>query len=514
MRRLLAFVSLIALTAPAMAADRTLDLLVLPATTENPGTKSIPEPITATSAPAPVTVVAPAAVSSPVIVPVSTPSAMPAAAPVRPLQKGNLRDILAHAYTDSPILRAEREVLRQQYENVTQADSFKRPTLNAQGATTWTRSDMDPGDNDDYNGYDASVTLKQYLYRGGRTLAEVEQQLRLSDAAIAAYDTITQDTFLKVITAAMDIQRDRRTIDLNEQNRTVILRQSERVGRQFEVGELTRTDVAQSQARLSDADADLVDAKADYESALARYRQYAGVDGSDLEIADVAVTIPPTLEAAKSLAEIEHPQIRAALESEKASKEAIRLASGELLPELYVAGAAGTAKNPVIGIDTDTSASIALRASMPLYEAGEVRSRVRQAKYGQFEQEERVTEAKRDVRRQVETAWNDYQAARAQITAREKQVSAARLARDGVYKEREVGTRTVIDTLDADAELLDAEVSLVQAQRDQTVAGYMLVAATGQLTAEKLGLASANSEKSYLDAARGNWFGTGARPRD
>lgn len=426
-----------------------------------------------------------------------------------------LKDILATAYTSSPTLRAEREVLRQQYENVAQADSAKRPVVTADGGVAWVHSKTDPGADDSVFARDLGLSVTQYLYRGGRTLAEVEQQLRLSDAALAAYDFITQDTFLNVVTAAMDIQRDRATIELTEKNRSVIERQLQFTKRAFEVGELTRTDVAQSQARLSGAEADLVAAQADYSSALARFKQYAGQDGESMNTrGDFALPVPASLGTAENAAQSEHPQIRVAREAEKAAQSAVAVATGALLPEVYLAGAFDQDWEPSPVIDKLSSAAVGLRASIPLYEGGLVRSQVRQAKYGVFEQRDRIEEAERAVRRFVATAWNDYQAARSRIEARREQVDAAKLARDGVYKEFEVGTRTVLDTLNADAELLNAEVGLVRAERDTVVAGYALLAATGQLTAEKLGFFSREGEKAHLNQARGNWFGTGVQGRE
>ncbi len=437
-------------------------------------------------------------------------------APVAPGQGTTVADILAAAYVDSPALRAEREVLRQQYENVALAESNRRPIVTANGGIAWSRADSNPGGEDNLFGRDVALNAQQYLYRGGRTLAQIEQQLGLSEASLAAYDTATQNVFLNVITAAMDIQRNRATIDLTQQNRAVIERQMQTASRAFEVGESTRTDVAQSQARLSDADAQLIAARAAFSSAVARYRQFAGGEGTDLVVASdpKTLTLPKTLEEAQSVAESANPQIRTAVEAEKAAQSAIRAAQGELLPEISAQGSVGKTYEPSSMVDDVSSASVGIRATMPLYEAGATRARVRQAKYAQREQRDRIADAKRAVAQTVSTAWNDYNASLAAIDARRQQVEAAELARNGVYKEREVGTRTVLDTLDADAELLDAQVGEVQARRDAVVAAYSLLAATGQLTAENLGLFSADAERAKMKAAQHKWLGTDIAAED
>jgi outer membrane protein len=456
--------------------------------------------------------------SLPAAAPVQTPVAPPA--PILPelVKKSGatLADILARAYTDSPALRAEREVLRGQYENVALAQSNRRPVVTADGGIAWVNADTDPGTRDSFVSKDANITATQYLYRGGRTLAQIEQELSLSDAAIAAYESATQDVFLNVVTSAMDIQRDRATIELTEQDRTAVARALQSAQRGFDVGELTRTDVAQAQARLSGADAQLVASRADYSSALARFKQYAGQDGADLKIADdiKSIPVPANIDTARTTAESEHPSIRAAQDVERAAQHSIKVAQGALLPDVYAQGQAGKAWKPSTLLETQSSASVGLRASVPLYDGGASRAQIRQAKYTQMEKADRIEDAKRAVDQQVSTAWNDYQAALAQIDARNKQVDAAQLARDGVYKERQVGTRTVLDTLNADAEVLDAQVGLVEARRNAMVAGYALLAATGQLTGEKLGLFNVDSEKAVLQRTRNKWLGTNIEAAD
>lgn len=443
-----------------------------------------------------------------------TAAPAPVAAPVK--KDTQLADILGQAYTSSPTLRAEREVLRRQYENVAQADSNWRPYITASGGVAIQRIETKPGGNDNQMARDIGLTATQYVYRGGRTLAQVEQQLKLSDAAYASYMQYTQETFLNVITAAMDVQATRATIDLNEKNREVIAKQLKTVQNAFTVGELTRTDVSQAQARLSGADASVVAAKAQYSSALARFLQYAGVPGDTLVISNPAFPsdLPQSIETAQSTALSENPVNAAAKYDELAAHKAVALAEGALLPEVALTGQLGKSWDPQPLVDTNQNASLGLRATVPLYEAGYVRSQVRQAKIARFEKADRVEEAARAVQQAVSTAWNNHDAAKAQILAREKQVSAATVARDGVYKEREVGTRTVLDTLDADAELLDAQVALVQAHRDAVVTGYALLAATGQLTSEKLGFSGQAQEKSELKAARGKIFSTSVAPRE
>jgi len=517
-----------ALTATSMASaqDRTLDLLAQPST-EWSAPESAPVPVAPAVVPAPAPVSVAAAAPAKIQVPAATVPVAPSSASMAPpiadsytspivppagggVAASSLNTVLAQAYATSPALRAEREALRQQYENVIQAESFKRPTVAASLGATLNRAETDPGDKDTFTSTDGAITATQYLYRGGRTLAEVERQLRLSEAAEATYDSATQTTIMNVVSAAMDIQRDRATIGLTKKNREVIAKQLESAKNGFEVGELTRTDVSQAQARLSGADADLVVAESALASSIARFQQYAGTDGAKLELPldTPALSLPATLEEAQAIALKQNPDIHSAQLAERASQSAIKTAEGALLPTVSLNGELSKAYNPTALLDESNAAALGVRATMPLYEAGATRSLIRQAKLNQFEKRSRVEDATRGVSRAVTTAWSDLQSAKAAVDAYNKQVEAATLARDGVYKEREVGTRTILDTLNADAELLDAQVGLVRARHDVVVASYSLTAAMGGLTGPQLGFTPDTKQAGYLETARDNTFGT------
>lgn len=499
---LLATAAVSALSCGADARDLTAEILDRPASS-----RSMPEGVAAPAPKAVEAVIEAPAAEAPIL-------ASPASAAVVAPAPETFVSVLAAAYAESPTLRAAREALRAKYEDVVQAEANWRPSISIEGGVTAQFTDTEPGTDDSFVTKDAGLTATQYIYRGGRTLAEVDQQLKLSEAAQAEYDAAVQTTLLNVITAAMDIQRDRATIDLNAKNIEVLTRQLSAVENGFEVGELTRTDVAQAKARLSGAEADIVSAKAAYSNALARFREYAGSAGDDLlmDIEALVAASAPALEQALATADTDNPSIRAAINAEEAAQKAVAVAEGGLLPTVYASGAVSAAWDPTAVLDESRSAALGVRASMPLYEGGATRSAIRQAKLGTYEKRSLVQAARRTVEKSVTAAWNDHESANAAIDAYKKQVEAAQLARDGVYKEREVGQRTVLDTLDADAELLDAQVGLVRAKRDAVVSAFTLMAAMGGLTAEKLGLTGAPDATAYLETARSNLFGTSAEP--
>ncbi|HEY8963914.1 MAG TPA: TolC family outer membrane protein [Alphaproteobacteria bacterium] len=431
------------------------------------------------------------------------------------LSQTSLLEVLAKSYGSSPTLRAEREKLRIQYEEVAQADALGRPLIDVDGGVGYTHSKDDPGSSDNFVTKDAGITLVQPVWTGGRISSYIQQQEKLSDAQIAAYESVAQQVFLNVVTAAMDIVRDRAVIELNEKNRELIAEQLKASKNGFEVGALTRTDVAQAQARFSEAEANVTAAHAAYQSSLARYKQYAGMDGESADfVHDTSnLSLPGDLSAAQTKAEQDNPEILYARRLEKAAEEAVEVAEGERTPDLNLVASAGHDWHTVAAVDESENASIGLRVGMNLYEGGAMQSRIRQAKIARYERANRVEEAQRSVTQQVTTAWNNQQAALVRINALDEQVEAATIARNGVYKEREVGTRTVLDTLDAERELLNAQVGLVQAKRDAVVADYGLLAATGQLTPSHLGMMAPEAEHGIMESVRGPFENSKTEPR-
>lgn len=415
------------------------------------------------------------------------------------------QELLSRAYATNPTLKAERERLRIQYENVAQADARRRPLVDVQGNLTGTYADTTPGSHDSFVRKDVGITLVQPVWTGGRLSGYVDQQLTLSDAAIAQYESVGSQVFLNILAAAMDVLRDRATIELQQKNKQVIAKQLDAAQKGFEVGDRTRTDVSQAKARLAGADAGLAAASSAYEAALARFTELTGLDARELEFAPHIASdlpLPQSLEAAIMLAELENPTVLAAHYAAKAAEQGIEVAEADMSPTLSIVGGADHAWDPNANLDRSKGAALGLRASMNLYEGGATTSRIRQAKYNRFEHQNRLEEAGRAAIQRTTTAWNDHRASRAQIASYQAQIEAATIARDGVYKEQEVGLRTVLDTLNAERELLDAQVGLTRAMRDGAVADYSLLAAVGRLTPSRLGVFTKTDEEQVLKSVR------------
>jgi len=404
--------------------------------------------------------------------------------------KQTLREVLRLAYINNPTLQAARAEVRATHELLPQALSGWRPTIAAQGSVF--SSDIE-GSNFGGTGStakDMEVSLNQPLFRGWQTLAETEAARNTISAQSAALRAKEQDVLLDAATAYMDVVRDQALLELSRNNLEVITRQREATKDRFDVGELTRTDVSQADARLARANADVITDRGKLRSSKAVFEQVSGIVPGILAPPDIEIAFPKTLDDVMIKAENESPEVLSALYVHKASEEDIEDVFGELLPEIGLFGSWNRTLDPQPGlIDKQTTKTLGLLASIPLYQAGAVRSRVRQAKHTANQRYLEILSAKRQARQETISNWEDVQTARAEIRSREAQVEASRIAQEGVRAETEVGERTILDSLDADQEFLDAQVALVTARRNEVVANFALGATLGLLTPETLGFA-------------------------
>jgi outer membrane protein len=403
-----------------------------------------------------------------------------------------LEEALVQTYMENPTIEAARANLRATDEGVPQALSNWRPTVAlsgsygkraldttlASGATTDTTTTP----------RDIELSITQPVFRGFRTVAETSQARNLVAAGRASLIGTEQSVLLDTVTAYADVVRTSAVVRLRESNVRVIQRQLEATNDRFRVGELTRTDVAQAESRLARAKADLVGAQGDLEAARAQYRQSVGSDPGDLVQPPTPTALPPGEDAAKAQAEANNPRVVEAEFTERAARDSVELVFGQLLPSVSLTGAASRDRD-VSGANVERdSLSVTANVSVPLYQAGDVSSQVREAKQTASRRLSLLAEARRNAVQTATASWTDFTAARASIASFEAEVRAQEVAFDGVQQEANVGSRTVLDVLDAEQELLNARVNLVGARRNELVAAYELLASVGRLTAQDLRL--------------------------
>jgi outer membrane protein len=428
-------------------------------------------------------------------------------------QAETLREALVKAYLNNPTLNAERASLRATDEGVSQALANWRPTISWTGSVNRSQNENNSRTGDDRTQSLTPITsnfsITQPLFRGFQTVnatAEAEENVLAERWRLIEQE---QQTLLDAVTAFSDIVRDKAVLELNKNNEQVLRRQFEATTDRFEVGELTRTDVSQAQARFAKSTADRIQSEGDLVSTRANYENIIGEIPTEPVPSVLPSDIPATIEEAIERAMKANPLLQAAIHDELAARKNIDEVAGRLLPELSL-----TASNEVSmessAKDTRTDDTrIGLSVTVPFYQQGTVYSQVREAKQTAAELRMDMEQARRNATESAKSGWEGLVTARARIQSFLAQIRSAEVALDGVQREASVGSRTVLDVLDAEQELLDAKVSLVRAQRDELVAVFELKKALGDLTAEKLRLDTGIYDPSvHYDEVRDKWVGT------
>ena len=425
-----------------------------------------------------------------------------------------LTDALVQAYETNPTLGAQRAGLRATDESVPQALAGWRPSLTAQGSYGLANNNVETTaglkSNQTLHPLTGTVTLSENLYAGGQTVNSTEQAEATVQAGRASLTSVEQSVLLSAVQAYMNVIRDQSVVELNRNNVQVLKRELEATKDRFDVGELTRTDVSQAEARLSLSKTNLINAEAQLTASRASYERVIGQAPGTLDEPERPADLPQSEEAAQQTARTQHPDVVAARKAEEASRAAIRVAKGALLPSFDVQAKYQYARDPGNSIYDSEESSLLGVLTIPLYQTGTEYSAVRQAKQVNSQRRMQIAAAIRAVDEAVRNAWEQLRASQSAVISTTEQVKANKIALDGVRQEAQVGSRTTLDVLNAEQELLNSRVTLVSAERDRAVAEYGLLAAMGQLTAKKLALPVKyyDPQKNY-DEVRNKWIGFG-----
>jgi outer membrane protein len=424
-----------------------------------------------------------------------------------------LTDALAKAYATNPQILAERAKLRATDEGVSQALAGWRPTVTATGSGGVQKqvSDSTFPQEQYRQPRTANLTIQQPLYRGGRTTAGTRQAENNVLAERARLALAEEQVLLNVVTAYMNVVQAQSVLDLDRNNEDRLRRQLQAAQDRFSAGQVTKTDVSQAEAALSGAIADRIQAEGDLATARTVYRNVVGDEPGVLTAPPPVPDLPADVDATVAAAIAGNPNVLAANYSEQASRANIDVVRGALLPTLSLAGTIqredDTLSTPDRWRDTYTAL---LQLQIPIYQAGVIYSQLRAAYETDRQNRELLDQARRDARQSATTAWDALVTARARITSLQDQIQSDRTALDGVQQEALVGSRTVLDILNAEQTLLNSQVSLVRSQHDATIAAYQVRSAVGTLTASGLQLPVAlyDPTKNYKEV-RGKWFGVG-----
>ena len=425
-------------------------------------------------------------------------------------------EALVQAYQNSPRLAAERARLRGEDEQVGQALANWRPRVVVEGSATARRTHLnamtgpDAGNRvrDTSYPYQAGLAVTQNIYRGGSNEAQLQRAEENILAGRARLSSVEQEVLLSALTAYVAVVSDQAVVELNVNNERVLKRQLEATSDRFRVGEVTRTDVALARSRLSRATAELIRARGNLADSRANFVNIVGVAADGLSEVEPLKDLPPTEEEAVARARSDSFAVVEARHRERAARHGVEQATAALRPTISLVGRVSRALDlDDSDVETDSLALMG-QVTVPLYQSGAASSRVREAKHAVVRTRNQFVLATRAAATAATQRWEDYKTAEAGISAFSEAERAARIALEGVEQEALVGSRTVLDVLDAEQELLDARVSLVQARRSLVVATYALRSAVGQLTAAGLGLEVElyDPRKNYR-SARERWYG-------
>lgn len=428
-----------------------------------------------------------------------------------PSTADTLYGALASAYANNPELNASRAGTRIADEEVPQALGGYRPTISAYATLShvWQKTN---GAELTRQNEAVGITISQPIFRGFRT----ENGVKAAEAAVRASRESLRNSEQNVLYDAavsyMDVIRDTALLDLRRSNVRFLDEQVRAARDRFQVGEGTRTDVAQAEAAVAAAQSQVSLAEANLQASIGVYQQVVGQKPNALKPGKgVDKLLPRSLDSAIAASRAKHPAILAALHNADTAQFNVKIVEGELLPTVSIDGTFERSNEGFNGGAQgrpDDQFSVVARLSVPIYEGGVTYSRVRQAKEELGQRKIQVDIARDQVQAALIAAWGSLEAARAQTVAARSQVSASQLALEGVIEEQRVGQRTTLDVLDAQNVVINARVSQVQAERDAVVASFAVLAAVGDLSASRLGLqVAAYKPEHHYKQVRDKWIG-------
>ncbi len=408
-----------------------------------------------------------------------------------------LPEAVQMALETNPGLAAQRVQLEATGERRIQAAAIGRASVSADASVgaqeVWSRGRTLTGALTDENSTgttpaQAGISASQPIWLGGRGAASMDEADARIRQAEERYRAAAILVVRDVVIAYADLRRDVRALEIRRANVATLTRQLEAATARFEVGEITRTDVAQVEARLAASRANLSVAESRIGASRAAIERLIGQQPSQLAPEIREAPLPATLDQAIMMARSSNPDLLAARAGVDIARAGARVVEASTRPQASLQAFGGRSVNQGFNDNTGGQVSVQARVTVPLYTAGANASRVREAEAAATAARLATDDAERQVTERVGNGWRQLAAAREALAATRQQVAAARIAFEGAELEQSVGLRTTLDVLIQQQELLEAELSLASAERDVVVAGYQLAAAIGILTPEAVGL--------------------------
>jgi outer membrane protein len=430
-------------------------------------------------------------------------------------QAQSLVQALSTTYNSNPDLLAQRAVLRQTDETLAQAVSNWRPKVSL--SVEYNKIEYDgatvKAGNFYYilNGRTTLLSVTQPLFRGGKTVADTKTAQANIQAQRATLADTEQSVLLQAVNAYADLVRDVGIVDVRRNNVKVLIQQLDATRERFRVGELTITDVSQAEARLEQAKADLVQAEAQVRVDQAAFQRAIGTPAGNLGDLPLIGALPASEEESTALAMDYAPKAVSAQHRITAASYGVNSAVAALLPTVNLVGFMQYQQDLQVPNDQYYQYGVRVQATVPIYQNGSEWSVIRQAKELVGQRRNELDSARRTAAQNVISFWRNLDSARSRVVSFAAQVKANDVALNGVRQEALVGSRTTLDVLNAEQELLNSQVSLIQARHDVQVNYYGVLSGVGRLTARTLSLpVEFYDEEKYYNDVGSRWIGWGS----
>ncbi len=435
-----------------------------------------------------------------------------------PSMADTIEAALVRAYQNNPQLNAQRAQVRSTDENVPQALSGYRPkvALTASAGYQYTDSLSTQGPVPNtviIHGTDpprsVGLTVTQTLYNGQQTANKTRAAESQVSGAREALRVLEQTVLLNAATIYMDYLRDSAIVEVQRSNTRVLEQTLKQTRDRFNVGEVTRTDVAQSEAQLAAGKTQQLTAESNLTTTRSNFRRIIGNEPEALAPGSpVDRFLPSTLPAAVELSLTENPNVTAAMFGIDVNFLTVKINEGALLPTVTVQASVQQAYEQQLTVYRSFGASAIAQLSVPIYQGGAEYSLIRQSKENLAQQRLVLEQTRDQIRANTVTAWGQLEAGKAQVASAQSQVTASEIALNGVREEAKAGQRTTLDVLNAQQALVNARVALVTAQHDRVVASYSVLNAVGRLSPQVLKLPTEVYDPSvHYQQVRDSWVG-------
>jgi outer membrane protein len=428
---------------------------------------------------------------------------------------------LVRAYQTNPQLNAQRAQVRSTDENVPQALSGYRPKVSLtasagyQYTDTLTTSGGTPTQivRTDIHGANpprsVGLTVTQNLYNGQQTANKTRAAESQVSGAREALRVLEQTVLLNAATIYMDYLRDSAIVEVQKSNVRVLEQTLKQTRDRFNVGEVTRTDVAQSEAQLAAGKTQELTAESNLTTTRSNFRRIIGNEPSNLAPGSpVDRFLPVNLPGAIELSLIENPNVTAAMYGVDVNFLTVKINEGALLPTVNLQASVQQAYEQQMTVQRAFGASAVAQINVPIYQGGGEYSLIRQSKENLAQQRLTLETTRDQTRANTVTAWGQLEAGKAQVKSAQAQVTASEVALNGVREEAKAGQRTTLDVLNAQQALVNARVALVTAQHDRVVASYAVLNSVGRLSPQVLNLPTQTYDPSvHYQQVRDSWIG-------